>query len=71
MAGAHDDGEAVHGEGLAALFGREGVGEDGLFGWREAAAAAPCRTRKKTSMGSEGARPQSAELTPKSATQIM
>ena len=39
MAGAHDDGEAVHGEGLAALFGREGIGEDGLLGGGEAAAA--------------------------------
>ena len=39
MAGAHDDGEAVHGEGLAAFLGREGVGEDGLLGGREAAAA--------------------------------
>ena len=39
MAGAHDDGEAVHGEGLAAFFGREGVGEDGLLGGGETAAA--------------------------------
>ena len=34
-----DDGHAVDGEGLAALFDGEGVGEDGLLAGREAAAA--------------------------------
>ena len=37
--GRDDDGEAVHGKGLASLFWGEGVGEDGLLGRREAAAA--------------------------------
>ena len=37
--GCAHDGEAIHGEGLAALCGREGVGEDGLLGGCEAAAA--------------------------------
>src|SRR6185437_16538013 len=35
--GRDDDGEAVHRKGLAAFFGREGIGEDGLFGRRESA----------------------------------
>src|ERR1700684_1243796 len=34
-----DDGHAVDGEGLAALFDGEGVGEDGLLAGGEAAAA--------------------------------
>ncbi len=37
--GSDDDGHAVDGEGLAALFDGEGVGEDGLFAGGEAAAA--------------------------------
>ncbi len=37
--GRGDEGEAVERNGLAALGGGEGVGEDGLFGGRESAAA--------------------------------
>jgi len=37
--GGDDDGHAVDGEGLATLFNGEGVGEDGLLGGSEAAAA--------------------------------
>ena len=37
--GRDDDGHAVDGEGLAALFDGEGVGEDGLLAGGEAAAA--------------------------------
>ncbi len=39
MAGGEDHGHAVDGEGLAALFDGEGVGEDGLLTGSEAAAA--------------------------------
>src|SRR6202020_2637602 len=34
-----DDGHAVDGEGLAAFFDGEGIGEDGLFAGGEASAA--------------------------------
>jgi len=37
--GGDDDGHTVDGEGLASLFNGEGVGEDGLLGGSEAAAA--------------------------------
>jgi hypothetical protein len=60
--GRDDDGESVEREGLAALLGREGVGEDGLLGGARPPPPAPCRMRKKMSSGSEGARPQSIEL---------
>jgi hypothetical protein len=45
--GRDDDGHAVDGEGLAALFDGEGVGEDGLLGRREAAAAEPLQIRAR------------------------
>ena len=37
--GCADDCQAIHREGLSALGWRKGIGEDGLFGGREAAAA--------------------------------
>ena len=37
--GRYHDGEAVECEGVSALLGREGIGENGLLGWGQAAAA--------------------------------
>ncbi len=67
-----DDGEAVHGEGLTTLFGREGVGEDGLFGGSESAAADyPAGCGRRPAWPAKARIRTSRELMPKSATQIM
>ena len=42
-----DHGDAVEREGLAALFRRKGIGEDGLLAGRHAAAAEPLQDAEK------------------------
>ncbi len=72
MAGAHDHRQAIEREGLPALLGREGVGQDRLLGLGASPPPpAPCSTRQKIRIGSDGASPHIADEMPKSTTQIM
>ncbi len=71
MAGAHDDGHAVDGEGLPALFDGEGVGEDGLFDWARGRRRRALQDAGEDEEGQAGAKPQRMEQRVKSATQVM
>jgi methylmalonyl-CoA epimerase len=52
--GGEDDGHSVDGEGHAAFFGREGVGEDGLFAGLEASAGEALEDAEEDEQGQSG-----------------
>ena len=53
----HDDGNAVHGEGHAALLGRKGVGEDGLLAGLKATAGRALQDAEEDQHAESGREP--------------